>query len=118
MNERDITRLRGVHPDICRVLHDVDYPFVVVEGVRTIERQRELMAAGKTKTLNSRHLTGHAVDIAPLVDGRISWEWRHFNELARAVRSSCKRCGVVLEWGGDWKRFPDGPHWQIPWRKE
>lgn len=88
--------------------------FVVTEGMRTIERQRQLLAAGATRTLNSRHLTGHAVDLAALVERQIRWDWPLYRKLADAVKVSAKKCGVPIEWGGDWTTFKDGPHFQLP----
>ena len=76
---RSRERLQGVHPDLVRVvelaiqLTPVD--FTVLEGLRTLERQKALVAAGSSKTLNSRHLTGHAVDLGAWVDGRLDWSW-------------------------------------------
>jgi peptidoglycan LD-endopeptidase CwlK len=95
-------------------------PFTVLEGLRTIERQRELYAAKATKTLNSRHIKaangfGHAVDLAPLLNGKITWDWPLYHQLAKVVKAAAKAEKVALEWGGDWKTFKDGPHWQLPW---
>lgn len=111
-------RLRGVHPDLQRVVRRAltltPIDFVVIEGLRTLERQRYLLAKGATQTLKSRHLTGHAVDIAPLVDGKASWDWTHYHPLAAAMKNAAKAEGVPIEWGGDWKTLKDGPHWQLP----
>lgn len=111
-------KLEGVHPDLVRVvqrLTDEGVQFKVIEGVRTLERQRALFAAGKSRTLNSRHLTGHAVDLAPVVKGKVLWDWPLFDALAVAVKAAAKAENVPLEWGGDWVTFRDGPHWQLPW---
>jgi peptidoglycan L-alanyl-D-glutamate endopeptidase CwlK len=107
-----------VHPDLMRVvqrLTDEGVQFKVIEGVRSLERQKMLFASGKSKTMNSRHLTGHAVDLAPLVMGQIHWDWPAFHILAATVKAAAKAENVPLEWGGDWTSFPDGPHWQLPW---
>jgi peptidoglycan L-alanyl-D-glutamate endopeptidase CwlK len=87
----------------------------VVEGLRTLARQKQLRAAGASQTLNSRHLTGHAVDIAPLVGGVVRWDWPLFYPLAETVKEAARLEDVPIEWGGDW-RFKDGPHWQLPWK--
>ena len=110
--------LKGVHPDLVRVvqrLTDEGVQFKVIEGVRSLERQRALFASGKSRTMNSRHLTGHAVDLAPLMKGRICWDWPAFHILATTVKAAAKAENVPIEWGGDWVTFPDGPHWQLPW---
>lgn len=116
---RSRLRMRGIHPDLIRVLERfiqiTPIDATVLEGLRTPERQEKLLAQGATKTLNSRHLTGHAVDVAPYVDRRISWHWPHYHVLAPAMKQAAEEVGVRVEWGGDWKSFVDGPHWQLPW---
>lgn len=121
-------RLKGVHPDLVRgmfrALQDAPFPFRVIDGLRTVARQRELVRIGASKTMRSRHLTGHAVDIVPLVDldrdGRLETEelfnWPLINQLAPVVKAAFKAEGVPIEWGGDWRTFKDGPHWQLPWK--
>ena len=110
--------LIGVHPDIIKVINRAleisVIDFAVIEGLRTIERQKVLYAAGATKTLKSRHLTGHAVDLAPYINGSIRWDWPLFYKIADAMKAASKELGIPLEWGGDWKSFKDGPHWQLP----
>jgi peptidoglycan LD-endopeptidase CwlK len=121
-------RLVGVHPDLVEVvklaIQRTAVDFMVVEGLRTAERQRELVTAGRSQTLNGLHLRqadgfGHAVDLAPLVGGAIPWnEWAKFEELADVVKACAAALGVSVEWGGDWKALKDGPHFQLPrgWR--
>ncbi len=118
-SKRSENRLKGVHPDLVRVmrraLEITDVDFTVVEGLRTKARQKKLVAAGASTTMRSRHLTGHAVDIAPYIDGTIRWDWPPYYTLAEAVKQAAEDVGVPIEWGGDWRRFKDGPHWQLPW---
>ena len=115
---RSRTNLIGVHPDLVRVvkraIEITDIDFTVIEGRRTLARQRELVAKGASKTMRSRHLTGHAVDIAPYVGGRIRWDWPLYYPLAESIKQAAHDVGVPVEWGGDWK-WKDGPHWQLPW---
>jgi peptidoglycan L-alanyl-D-glutamate endopeptidase CwlK len=116
----DLERLKGVHPDLVRVVKRAatlsPRRFKVLEGMRTVDRQRQLVAKGASKTMNSRHLTGHAVDIAPVDDkGEVSWAWPLYYPLAKVVKDAAKMERVAIEWGGDWKSFKDGPHWQLPW---
>ena len=117
LSKRSQSRLEGVHPDLVRVvelaitLTPVD--FTVIEGLRTPARQRQLYQAGATKTLNSRHLTGHAVDLAPWVGGTVRWDWPLFHKLAPVLKDAAEELGVKLIWGGDWHRFPDGPHFEL-----
>jgi peptidoglycan L-alanyl-D-glutamate endopeptidase CwlK len=70
-----------------------------------------------SQTLNSRHLTGHAVDVAPVYNGKISWDWPLYYVLADCIKTAAKLVDVPIEWGGDWKRAKDGPHWQLPWKE-
>jgi peptidoglycan L-alanyl-D-glutamate endopeptidase CwlK len=115
---RSLKNLQGVHPDLVRVIRRAleltPVDFAVIEGLRTVARQKQLFAAGASKTMNSRHLTGHAVDIAPIVAGQIRWDWPLYHKLAPNVQQAAAESGVPIEWGGDW-RFKDGPHWQLPW---
>jgi peptidoglycan L-alanyl-D-glutamate endopeptidase CwlK len=88
--------------------------FMVLEGVRTLDRQRQMVAQGRSRTLNSRHLTGHTVDLAPVENGSPVWDWPAYDLLAETVKEAARDVGVPIEWGGDWTSFRDGPHWQLP----
>lgn len=120
-SKRSRGHLEGVHGDLVAVmelaLERSPIDFAVIDGLRTKEEQKVLVAKGKSKTMNSRHLTGHAVDIAPVVNGSISWDWKHYHTLAPIVKQAAADLGVEIEWGGDWKSFLDGPHWQLPWHE-
>jgi hypothetical protein len=117
LSGRSLTKLQGVHPDLVRVvqralqLSKVD--FAVTEGVRTIERQAELVAGGASRTMSSRHITGHAVDLAPIIGGQISWAWPPFYDLADAMKKAAAELKVAVCWGGDWVTFRDGPHFEL-----
>jgi peptidoglycan LD-endopeptidase CwlK len=110
--------LQGLHPDLVKVVHRFarlyGKDFMIVEGMRNVERQRKLVASGASQTMNSRHLTGHAVDIAPMENGKPVWDWQLYYKLAKVMKKAAIDEGVIVEWGGDWKRFKDGPHWQLP----
>jgi len=117
---RSEQRLAGVHPDLMRVarraleLSPVD--FAVIEGLRTTKRQAQLLKAGASKTMRSRHLTGHAIDVAPIIAGQVRWDWPPFHQIAAAMKQAAADLGVPIEWGGDWRTFKDGPHFQLPWK--
>ena len=117
---RSKTRLKGVHPDLVKVveraiqLTTVD--FTVLEGVRDAVRQRKLVESGASQTMNSRHLTGHAVDLGAWVDDQVDWSWPLYAKINAAMQEASKQVGVPIEWGGNWK-MRDGPHFQLP-RKE
>lgn len=120
LGTRSRSRLEGVHPDLVKVveraiqLTEVD--FTVLEGMRTLARQKKLVAKGASKTMNSRHLTGHAVDIGAWVDGTVRWDWPLYYRLADAMKQAAKELDVDMDWGGDWKSFKDGPHYQLSWK--
>ena len=125
LNASSLHKLKKVHPDLAAIvkraaeISAVD--FVVTCGIRTIEEQKKLLASGASRTLRSRHLPGknglsHAVDLAPVIDGKVRWDWPLFTKLNAAMTKAAKELKVQgLEWGGDWKSFKDGPHWQLSW---
>lgn len=124
-SQRSLGNLTGIHPDLRRVmdraLRESPHDFVVTEGLRTLERQRELVRIGASKTLNSRHLTGHAVDLYAWVDinrdGRVVFEEmaspRLLTAIANAIKAAAKAEGVPIVWGGDWRTFKDMPHFEL-----
>ncbi len=120
LSVRDEGRLKGVHPDLVRLVREAakfsTERFIVVEGLRTEQRQRQLVREGASRTMNSRHLTGHAVDLAPILgDKSIPWnQWWRFEALAETVKRAARHINVPIEWGGDWPKFKDGPHFQLP----
>lgn len=121
LSERSIRRLEGVHPDLVRVvkraIEITPVDFAVTEGLRTKEKQEQLVKAGASKTMRSRHLTGHAVDLAAVVGSEVRWDWALYPQLANAMKSAANELNVPIEWGGDWKTFKDGPHFQLPWEQ-
>jgi peptidoglycan L-alanyl-D-glutamate endopeptidase CwlK len=66
--------------------------------------------------MKSRHLNGHAVDLAPMIDGEVRWDWPLYHALAPIIKDAAAMEKVEIEWGGDWRTFKDGPHWQLPWK--
>jgi peptidoglycan L-alanyl-D-glutamate endopeptidase CwlK len=118
-SKRSLDNLKGIHPHLRRVidraLRDSPLDFVVIEGLRTKERQRELVRTGASKTMNSRHLTGHAVDLMP-IDPKTkkgSFDWKLYDQLGPAVEKAAIAEGVPLVWGGRWQSFRDGPHFEL-----
>ena len=114
LGKRSLENLEGVHPDLVavveRAIEITEQDFTVIEGLRSVERQRELLNAGKSTTMNSRHITGHAVDICPWP---VSWVWPEFYPIADAMKQAAEELDIDLQWGGDWKSFPDAPHFQL-----
>jgi len=121
LSNKSLGRLEGVHPHLAAVVKLAitltDQDFLVLEGLRTVERQKTLVARGTSQTMNSRHIKaangyGHAVDLGPYP---LSWDWKYFYPIADAMKLAAKQLGTPLEWGGDWTSFKDGPHFQLPW---
>lgn len=136
--------LVGIHTDLVAVVRRAIVltvqDFGVHDGLRSIEEQKALLASGATKTLDSRHITGHAVDLVPFVNGKLRWEWEPIYKIADSVRIAAKELDVQIRWGGAWdisftdseelpehlvsaystrmkragkKPFLDGPHFEL-----
>lgn len=120
LSQRSLDSLRNVHPDLIRVvvaaLQSSPVDFTVIEGVRTRERQAQLVKQGASKTMNSRHLHGLAVDLMPIdpATGKGSWDWSLYHKLGPAMKRAAEQEQVPITWGGDWTTFKDGPHFELP----
>lgn len=123
-SQRSENNLKGVKPALVnvirRALELTPVDFIVIEGLRTQARQKELVATGKSQTMNSRHLTGNAVDIIPV---NTTWNIEEFKPLLKAVKQAADEQGLKLRFGINWKndpslpietRFIDAPHIEIP----
>lgn len=121
LSRRSLDTLYGVHPDLVRIvkraIEITAVDFVVLEGLRDVKKQAALVAAGASQTMNSRHLTGHAVDLGAYVDGGVRWDWPLYGFLATDMKRAAEEFNVPLEWGGDWKTFKDGPHFQLSFKE-
>jgi peptidoglycan L-alanyl-D-glutamate endopeptidase CwlK len=121
LSKKSRDRLAGVHPDLVKVVERAseitEIDFAVLEGVRSKTRQEQLVKAGASQTMRSRHLTGHAVDLGAYVAGSVRWDWPLYHKLAVGVKQAAAELGIPIEWGGDWTTFKDGPHWQLPWKE-
>lgn len=117
LSKRSRDNLVGVHPALRAVVDSAitrtGVDFMITEGLRTPQRQAALVKAGASSTHNSRHLTGHAVDVAAWVDGQVRWEWPLYPSIAEAFKDAAQEQGVALIWGGDWPRLRDGPHFEL-----
>ena len=117
LGPRSKQRLRGVHPDLVKVVERAikitEVDFTVLEGLRTPERQKALVEAGASQTLNSRHLTGHAVDLGAWVWDEVRWDWPLYHKIAAAMKEAARLEGARIVWGGDWRTFKDGPHFEL-----
>ncbi len=127
MDPRSEACLRLVEPDLCKLIRSAaqtPQPFEVTYGVRTLAAEAQAVAAGRSQTMHSRHLPNNAgyaaaVDVTPLIDGRLSFapgnEARVYGKLATQIKASARALGVTIEWGGDWHTFKDWGHFQLPW---
>lgn len=143
LHTNSLNLLQGVHPDLVKVVNDcatngvLPFTFAVTEGLRTIAQQKADVAAGKSQTMRSRHLDGHAADLVVIANNQATWAWPCYYTLADQMRLAGIRCGVPLTWGGVWDkemadytasaeiemgnytarggRFHDGPHYELPW---
>lgn len=117
LSMRSKSRLQGVHPDLVavvnRAIEITTIDFGVTEGLRTVERQKILVGQGASTTMNSRHITGHAVDLVAFIGAEVRWDWPLYHKIADAMKTSAKELNVLIEWGGDWRTFKDGPHFQL-----
>lgn len=124
-SERSLKNLAGIHPDLRRVLDralsESPVDFVVTEGLRSVERQREMVRIGASTTMKSRHITGHAVDFYAWVDinadGKVSFQEmsspRLMRQIADAIKYAASELGIPVVWGGDWRTFKDYPHIEL-----
>lgn len=115
MDARSERNLKGVHPDLVKVVRRTakNASFIVTEGVRTQARQRQLVEAGASMTMNSRHITGHAIDVAALVGGKVRWDWPLYSAIAKEMKQAAADLNVPIIWGGDWRKLKDGPHFEL-----
>ena len=118
-DDRSQRKLVGVHNDLELVaklaLKYSPVNFVITEGVRARGRQVILFQNGASKTMNSRHLTGHAIDVAAKIGGQISWDWPLYEKIADAFKRAARELDVKIKWGGDWASLRDGPHFELEW---
>lgn len=122
LDDASVRRLAGVDPRLVSLVHEAfnlsEVPFIITEGVRSPERQGYLFASGKSRTLRSKHILqddgfGHAVDVACLVNGKISWEWKYYEIVANAFKRASYARFTPIAWGGNWEKFPDGCHFEL-----
>lgn len=129
LSKSSIAKLKGVHPDLVRVVSrcakdwkDAVFTFGITCGPRTLEEQKLLVKKGASKTLRSRHIPAkngysHAIDVVAVLDGNVRWDWPLYDKISKAMKAAAKAEKVSVEWGGDWASFRDGPHYQLPWKQ-
>lgn len=117
LSERSKINLKGVDARLVKIVEQAikesPIDFTVTEGLRTPQRQQELVNKGFSQTLKSKHLTGHAVDLVAIVDGKVSWDKEHYPPIAEVMKKVAAEQGTKIRWGGDFKSFFDGPHFEL-----
>jgi len=106
LSQRSLDRLNGVDDRlikvVCRAIELTQIDFGVIEGVRTVEKQKELVDKGASQTMKSKHIDGLAVDLMAYVAGRGCWEINVYDDIADAMKEAAKQEGVKLRWGAAW----------------
>ena len=106
LSRRSLDRLEGVNDDLVAVvkfaINVTKTDFGVIQGLRTIEQQKELVAKGASQTMKSKHLDGNAVDLMAYINGRGSWELNLYDDLADAMKEGAQMAGVAIRWGAAW----------------
>ena len=117
LSKKSLAKLNEVNPDLQKLVKNAiglsTIDFGISEGMRTKERQQILYDTGKSQTMNSRHLTGHAVDVYAWKDGAVSWEFEDYETINVAFSQAAKLTNIPYVWGGSWKTFKDGPHFEL-----
>lgn len=122
LSKLSLDKLVGVHPDLVRLVHKAldlsEVDFSVGEGARAKEQQAEYVRTGKSRTMDSRHLTGHAVDLWAFVDGKVSWDWANYFKIAEAVQKAAIELDTPVVWGGVWDKLLNyvGPNVELAHR--
>lgn len=116
-SKRSLEKLKGVDERLVEImtiaLSRSENDFGITEGLRDIETQKRYVAEGKSQTMKSYHLKGKAVDVVIYVNGKVTWDLKHYKELNELVQEIAKKKGCRITWGGNWKSLVDGPHFQI-----
>jgi peptidoglycan L-alanyl-D-glutamate endopeptidase CwlK len=115
LSQRSIERLDGVDDRlvdvVCRAIEITTVDFGVTEGLRTVETQRQYVATGKSQTMESKHLTGEAVDLVAYINGQVSWELNVYDNIADAMKQAAIEKNVAIRWGAAWS-VPDIRLWR------
>jgi hypothetical protein len=106
LSNRSLSRLEGINPKmrnvVIRAIELSKIDFGVTQGLRTLEQQKQYVAAGKSQTMKSKHLDGDAVDVVAYIGADISWEANLYDDIADAFAQAAKEQGVAVKWGAAW----------------
>lgn len=115
-SQRSVKKLKSVNKYLKGIMYDLlshsPHDFAITEGLRTLEKQKKLLSENKTKTLQSKHLDGLAVDIVALPNGKVSWEPQHYVEIANALNDVLRLSNnqkYLVRWGGAWNCYMPCP---------
>lgn len=109
-------RMYGVRPELVAIVLGAGQTthFAVTAGLRTKAEQIQMVATGKSQTLDSKHLVGEAVDLAVCdAHGTVTWEFDAYRALAKVMYTVAQQHGVRIKWGGEWSTLRDGPHFEL-----
>lgn len=114
LSKRSLARLEGVDERMVRVVKAAitytEVDFGVIQGLRTIEEQRELVRKGASQTMKSKHIDGLAVDVMAYIGSRGSWEMSLYDNIADAFKLAAMEEDVAVRWGAAW-HIPDIREW-------
>ena len=114
-------RLIGIHPKLAELIRkssvNSPFAFVITEGLRTEARQKQLVAQGASRTMKSKHLTGHAIDFAVIIGGKADFHFHLYEKVSTHMKKVAAKVGLTITWGGDWKSFKDGCHIELDPKK-
>lgn len=117
LSQRSLDNLHGVHPDLVSVVKEAiensELDFAVIDGLRTLEEEKAMVAKGASTTLRSRHLTGHAVDIAIFIGRKLTWEPKFYKQISKTFKIAAQDLNVPIIFGGDWFTFKDYGHYEL-----
>ena len=106
LSTRSLGKLEGVDSRLIdvveRAIKLTKVDFGVIYGMRTVEEQEKLVAAGKSQTMKSNHLVGRAVDLMAYVDGKGVWELNVYDDLCDAMKEAAEELGTPIKWGAAW----------------
>ena len=106
LSTRSQERLMGIEPELKEVVYEAikvtKIDFGVIEGLRTEEKQKQLVESGASQTMKSKHLEGRAVDLMAYIGGRGSWELNVYDEIADAMKEAAIKVDVAVRWGAAW----------------
>jgi peptidoglycan L-alanyl-D-glutamate endopeptidase CwlK len=129
LSATSLMRLNNVKPILIDIFKEAikqsPYDFGIASGFRTLEEQQKLYAKGRTTSgkivtnadgiINkSYHQSGNAVDIYAYINGKATWESQYYKPIAEHIMKVAKeKFNTNLQWGGNWTKFRDLPHFQI-----